>query len=323
MDDRFQPTRPPLVLIANDQEWAARSLESILGPNGYAVLRAYTGRQALDYARSALPDAVILDSRMSDLDGADVCRTLRNDPRFGNAVPVFITTSGPADRAQALAAFEAGAWEFFSEPLDGEIILRKLENYVRAKREIDRVRDESLLDQPTGLYNMRGLARRAREIAAEAVRHRNPLACVAFSTEVEVTAGEPARADDAAQVAAHLGAMFRRSGRTSDVIGRLGQNEFAIIAPATEASGARRLVERFQETLAATPLSVDGSPRTLKLRAGYYAVPDFSEAAVDAVEMLLRAATALRSTRAAGVNSTGGSIRSFDEVPAGPASPAR
>ena len=41
------PSRPPLVLIANDQEWSARSLESILGPAGYAVLRAYTGRQAL------------------------------------------------------------------------------------------------------------------------------------------------------------------------------------------------------------------------------------------------------------------------------------
>ena len=318
MDDRSQSSRPPLVLIANDQEWAARSLESILGPNGYAVLRAYTGRQALDYARSALPDAVILDSRMSDLDGADVCRMLRNDPRFGAAVPVFITTSGPADRAQALAAFEAGAWEFFSEPLDGEIILRKLENHVRAKREIDRVRDESLLDQITGLYNMRGLARRAREIAAEAVRHHNPLACVAFSTEYEVGVGDrPAGPDEAVLVASHLGAIFRRTGRTSDVIGRLGQSEFAIIAPATEARGARRLVERIQETLEATPLSVDGCPRTLKLRAGYYAVSDFSEAAVDAVEMLLRAATALRSTRTADVGAPGGSsVRAFDEVPA-------
>src|SRR5690606_7656216 len=41
----------PLVLVANDQEWSARSLESILAPNGYAVVRAHTGQQALDQAR--------------------------------------------------------------------------------------------------------------------------------------------------------------------------------------------------------------------------------------------------------------------------------
>ena len=41
-------SRPLLVLIANDQEWSARSLETILGPHGYAVVRTYNGRQTLD-----------------------------------------------------------------------------------------------------------------------------------------------------------------------------------------------------------------------------------------------------------------------------------
>ena len=67
----------PLVLIANDQEWAARSLETLLGPNGYAVLRAYNGRQAVEMARSVQPDVVIVDLRLPDTDGLDVCRTLR------------------------------------------------------------------------------------------------------------------------------------------------------------------------------------------------------------------------------------------------------
>jgi PleD family two-component response regulator len=315
MDDSVMPSRPPLVLIANDQEWAARSLESILGPNGYAVLRAYTGRQALEFARTAQPDAVILDARMSDLDGVDVCRELRNDARFGLTTPIFITTAGTSDRAQTLEAYEAGAWEFFTEPLDGEVLLKKLGNYIRSKREADRIRDESLLDQITGLYNMRGLARRAREIAGEALRQHNPLACVAFATETEPPSAL-AQPDDAARVAAHMGSVFRRTGRISDVIGRLGQTEFAIIAPATEAKGVVRLVERLQESLQATPLSLAGEERTLKIRAGYCAVPDYAEASVDAVEMLLRAAAALRQTKAAEIAPGGSTIRAFDDVPA-------
>jgi len=53
--------RPSLVLIADDQEWMSRSIESILQPNGFAVLRAFTGRQCLALAERAEPDAVILN----------------------------------------------------------------------------------------------------------------------------------------------------------------------------------------------------------------------------------------------------------------------
>ena len=305
MDPSIQPSRPPLVLIANDQEWAARSLESLLGPNGYAVLRAYTGRQAIDYARSAHPDVVILDARMSDLDGVDVCRVLREDLTFSAYTPILITTAGTLDRAQTLDAYEAGAWEFFSEPLDGEVLLQKLATYVRAKRAADRVHDESLLDQLTGLYNMRGLARRAREIAAEALRQHNPLACVAFAMEGVLGDEEQPSPYEATQVATHLSAVFRRTGRTSDVMGRLGQTEFAIIAPSTEGRGAVRLVERLQATLETAPVTLNGVERTLKIRAGYCAVPDYAEAAVDAVEMLLRAAAALKHHRAGGGTAPG------------------
>jgi DNA-binding response OmpR family regulator len=168
MLDIERPARPPLVLIANDQEWAARSLETLLGPNGYAVLRAYNGRQAVELARSAQPDVVIIDLRLPDTDGLDVCRTLR--ARMVAATPIVVTTSDPSSRAQQVAAFRAGAWDFLVQPLDGDLLLYKLETFVRAKHDADALREDGLLDPSTGLYNARGLARRAREIGADAMR---------------------------------------------------------------------------------------------------------------------------------------------------------
>src|SRR5512143_3342513 len=109
MTEREPSRHPPLVLIANDQEWSARSLESILAPNGYAVLRAYTGLQALERARTARPDLVILDAQMPDIHGIEVCRQLRQDPRFSATTPILITTAGPSGRAQRLDAYKAGA----------------------------------------------------------------------------------------------------------------------------------------------------------------------------------------------------------------------
>ena len=178
-------TAAPLVLIANDQEWSARSIESILGPNGYAVVRAYTGQQALERARTSQPDIIILDAQMPDMHGFEVCRALRSDPRFSATTPIVITTSGPSGRTQRLEAYRGGAWEFLGQPLDGEALLLKLATFLQSKQQVDVLREENLLDSGTGLYNMRGLARRAREIGADALRRREALACVVFAPETE------------------------------------------------------------------------------------------------------------------------------------------
>jgi PleD family two-component response regulator len=313
MTDRDKPQRPPLVLIANDQEWSARSLESILAPNGYAVLRAYTGHQALERARTAHPDLVILDAQMPDIHGVEVCRELRSDPRFSSTTPIIITTAGPSGRTQRLEAYRAGAWEFLGQPLDGEALLLKLETFLKSKLEVDRIRDENLLDHASGLYNMRGLSRRAREIGSEAVRRRQALACVVFAPESGI---EPEVADGLALlIAEQVGRLLRESGRASDAIGRLGPAEFAVIAPATEAQGAVRMVERLGDVLERLPVSNGAADHQLRIRAGYCAVPDFAASPVDAVEMLLRATSALRHLRAESNNDR---VRAFEQLPASP-----
>ena len=307
------PAASPLVLIANDQEWSARSLESILGPNGYAVIRAYTGQQALERARTSQPDIIILDAQMPDIHGFEVCRALRSDPRFSTTTPIVITTSGPSGRTQRLEAYRAGAWEFLGQPLDGEALLLKLHTFLQSKRQVDLLREENLLDSGTGLYNMRGLARRAREIGSDAIRRREALACVVFAPETELeTVDEEAPEEELLRMSDQVGAVFRQVGRVSDAIGRLGPTEFAVIAPATGADGAVRLVNRLGEAVEATRIPVRGGERSVRVKAGYCAVPDFAESSVDAVELLLRATTALRDLRSGGEADR---IRAFEQVP--------
>jgi len=288
MADPQKSARPPLVLIANDQEWSARSLESILAPNGYAVLRAYTGQQALERARTARPDLVILDAQMPDIHGVEVCRQLRADPRFSATTPVLITTAGPSGRAQRLEAYQAGAWEFLGQPLDGESLLLKLRTFLDAKLEADQLSEDTLLDRQSGLYNMRGLSRRAREIGGEVFRRHQALACVVFSADLP--------ADTQSDLSDRISRMLLEQGRTSDAIGRLGDHEFAVIAPGTEARGVLLLVERLERVLS----GLAGAGGQLPLRAGYCAVPDYTTSAIDAVEMLLRATSTLRQLRADG-----------------------
>jgi diguanylate cyclase (GGDEF)-like protein len=249
---------------------------------------------------------------MPDMHGFDVCRALRNDPRFSATTPIVITTSGPSGRTQRLEAYRAGAWEFLGQPLDGEALLLKLGTFLQSKQQVDVLREENLLDSGTGLYNMRGLARRAREIGADAVRRREALACVVFAPEAEQEGGEEAADEELVRLSDQVGAVFRQVGRGSDAIGRLGPVEFAVIAPATGSEGAVRLVDRLGGAVEATRIPVRGGERSVRIRAGYCAVPDFAESPVDAAELLLRATTALRDLRRGG---EGERIRSFEQVP--------
>ncbi|MGQ0764526.1 MAG: GGDEF domain-containing response regulator [Gemmatimonadota bacterium] len=292
----FDP--PPLALIANDQEWAARSLESVLGPQGFATVRAFTGRQALDFLRNSRADAVILDVGLPDLSGIEVCRILSETPSH-RGLPIILLTSGVPTRAQKLDAFRAGAWELLSEPLDVEALVLKLELYVRAKRESDRLVDSGLLDSATGLYNSRGLAMRAREIGADAARRHGALSCIAFSLSVDgpTPSGGVAGIDVEAALVQRLGEVCRQSARRSDAIGRLGRAELVIITPGTDGEGARRIAERVRLLAESTPVTLGAQSQNVRLTTGIVTIPDFSESPADAVSVVLRAASELRSAR--------------------------
>jgi diguanylate cyclase (GGDEF)-like protein len=295
---------PPLVLLANDQEWSSRSLESVLGPRGFATVRAFTGRQALELVRTTRADAVVIDVGLPDISGLDVCRLLREEPAFQTGTPIILLTSGTPTRAQRLEAYSAGAWELLSEPYDIDALMLKLDLFVRAKREADRTLESGLLDPATGVYNARGLARRAREIGADAARRRAGLACVAFAARAEGPDANEASVDVDSLVVARLSEVCRQAARVSDAVGRLGRSEVVIIAPSTDAAGAERIVARVRSLVEATPLRHGDRTSSLKVIAGFTAVSDFSTSSSDVVSLLLRAASELRLGRATAENGT-------------------
>lgn len=289
-------SRPPLVLIANDQEWSARSLESVLGPHGYAALRVTTSDRALELAPITQPDAIILDMGLPELGGRAVCERLRQDSRIALNVPIILTTAAVASRTERLDAYAAGAWELCAEPLDVEVLLLKLDAFVQAKLAADRIREETLVDDETGLYNARGLARRAREIGGEAVRRSDALACVAFSTVPEPMSAIGTPTGDR-EIAETVSRVCQLSARLSDAVGRIGPNEYAIIAPGAGEDGAERIVSRLRASLESTPFRIQEREQRLKIATSVAAVTNLAESAVDAMELLYRATTSLRQTR--------------------------
>ena len=291
--------RPPVALVVSEHEWSTLSLESVLGPNGYAVLRAYNGRQALERVQTISPDVVFIDSRLPDMEGVQLCRALRQHANLSLSAPILLVTAEHVNRQHQLGALRAGAWEYVRLPTDAEELLLRLESYIKGKFEADRAREESLLDQSTGLYSTRGVLKRARELASEASRHGRPLACIVFAPEM-VDDAIVADGDLAQALVQELVSVFRSGSRISDAIGRLGPRDFVLLAPETDNGGARRLAQRITDAIEAMNAARAPDTAPVRVRIGCYAVDDFREAAIEPVELLTRATLALRQAAGGG-----------------------
>lgn len=307
MTDSAPLRRPPLTLVVNSHEWHLRSLESILGPHGYAVLRAYNGKQAVERAISAHPDLIIIDADLPDRDGLEVCRELRALPNVSAYTPILITSAGQQSRQKRIEALRAGAWDFIGASFDGEELPLRLDAFVRAKQETDRIREESLLDDLTGLYNLRGLARRARELGSSAFRQREAFACLVIAPLRGDAPDNASTEEWETATLTRLAKVLLRLGRTSDAIGTLGPGEFAIVAQGTDPAGA----EKFAERLASAASELFGS-EGIQLAVGYDAVPNYNDAPIDPSDMLTRATAAMRASRTVSATTRRSSIRRFE-----------
>jgi DNA-binding response OmpR family regulator len=114
------------ILLVDDEENLVWAVRHSLSDEGYEVLAAYDGLEALAVARRHRPDLLILDIVMPGLDGLQVCRRLRRDPTLA-AVPILFLTERSAIE-DLIAGFEGGGDDYLVKPFD----LRELRARIRA-----------------------------------------------------------------------------------------------------------------------------------------------------------------------------------------------
>ena len=141
-------------------------------PRGYEVVSASDGRQALEVARSAKPDLVLLDVVMPELDGFEVCRQLR--AREDTAVlPVIMLTA--SEGTEKTKAIDAGADDFIPKPFNHDELLARVRSLLRIKRyhdeiaELNRTLEERVQTQLQELDRMQQLQRFLSPQLAEAI----------------------------------------------------------------------------------------------------------------------------------------------------------
>jgi len=161
-----QLTPRPSVLIVDDLPNNVRLLSIMLTEKGYQVRKAINGQMALNTVRSLIPDLILLDINMPDLNGYQVCEQLKADEKTREIPVIFI--SALDDVFDKVKAFQVGGVDYISKPFQGEEVMARIENQLTICRQKKQLQNEIKERQKT---------EETLEIYLHAVSHdlRNPV----------------------------------------------------------------------------------------------------------------------------------------------------
>jgi len=215
------------LLITEDDVDISNMLKIYFSGLGYDVDVAMRGSDALEKTRQVLPHLIVLDIMLPDIDGYEVCRTLRTNTRTSHIPVIFLTQKD--ERSDRLQGLELGADDYITKPFDIEELKLRVQGAIR------RSERESLTDPRSGLPAGRLIEEQLRKIIRESgwayldIRINN---FEPFKDVYGFVAG-----DDVLRFTGMLiGETLDELGTLSDFIGHAGGDNFIVITTETAAS---------------------------------------------------------------------------------------
>ncbi len=251
----------PLVLIVDDDQSVLDHIEKLLSREGYGVVLAKNGKEALSRVRDARPDLVLLDVVMPGIDGLEVCRILKAR-RNASFLPVIILTA-KKDMESRVEGLKLGADDYLSKPPDPRELLARIEALLRIKKLQDRIanslqemEDQSLTDGLTGLYNARYLDNRLRDEFKRAERYSEPLSCIVIDIDdfEQLVQDHGREVSDGALT--EVAEILRDGIREFDVAVRNGEQRFVILLPRTHFTGSLSVATRIWQQVQGHPFRI-------------------------------------------------------------------
>ncbi|MEW6313826.1 MAG: diguanylate cyclase [Pseudomonadota bacterium] len=256
------------MLVVDDDATMLIMLKATLGKAGYTVFTAKNGREAMERVLEVQPHIVITDWMMPEMDGVAFCKELRTT-KIGRGIYVLILT-GLEDESRLVEAFEAGVDDYVLKPLNQRVLsarLRAGQRVIALQREVERDREEirqfaaelavanrrlqeaATMDFLTGLPNRRFAMGRIEQEWAMSSRSGRPLSCMLIDIDHFKQVNDTHGHDVGDAALQHVANTLKQHGRTSDVVCRLGGEEFLVICPDTDMAAAMQAAERLRQAM--------------------------------------------------------------------------
>ena len=117
------------ILVVDDEKRIVEIVQAYLERDGYRVIVAFDGKSAIDLARKAQPDLVVLDLMLPQIDGWDVCRVLRKE----SEIPIIMLTARD-DTTDKIVGLELGADDYVTKPFDPKELVARVRGSTKTVR---------------------------------------------------------------------------------------------------------------------------------------------------------------------------------------------
>ncbi len=260
------------ILVATDSVVDQRMLEKKLTNGGHHVTIAKDGKQALELALTTNPQLILTDWVMPEMDGLELCRTLRQSDLAGRC-HILIMTSNDSKK-ELEEGFEAGIDDYLVKPLNHRILAAKVRSASRViklqvqseqdKKEIEshlktmgrqqrklqkmfeQVQRLSLEDQLTQLPNRRAGLARLEKVWAESKRNNSPMLVMILDIDKFKNVNDTYGHDAGDVVLRTTAAVMRNTMREYDIVSRFGGEEFLVVCPGADVEVAKDLGNRIR-----------------------------------------------------------------------------
>lgn len=138
MNSTLSPTRSR-VLIVDDIPKNLQVVGAMLRSDGYELMAATSGAQALEGVRMQVPDLILLDLMMPEMDGLEVCRRFKADPAVRSVPIIFLTASNEMEHL--VQGFEAGAVDYITKPFNAPELLARVRTHLELRHARERLKE--------------------------------------------------------------------------------------------------------------------------------------------------------------------------------------
>lgn len=131
------------ILVVDDEEDILELIRYNLEKEGYKATCVASGEAAIQAARADLPDLMILDLMLPGIDGLDVCRVLKNDPKTKNVMIIMLSAKG--EEADVVSGLEIGADDYITKPFSPRVLLARIKSALRKQRASGRAEADAVI----------------------------------------------------------------------------------------------------------------------------------------------------------------------------------
>ncbi len=282
------------VLVVDDEAINGQVLLNYLGIKKLGAEFVPSGRLALERVKTGTYDLVLLDIMMPRMSGYEVCRKLRETYTTFELPIIFLTAKNqPGD---IVTAFEVGGNDYIVKPVDKTELSAKIDIHLSLKDAAAKAIENARLaniDPLTGLYNRRYFMDFGKREFETAKRKKGKLSVIMIDIDYFKEVNDRYGHDTGDRVLKKVSAVIRKNLRATDIPGRYGGDEFMIILPGADLTGAVPVADKIRTIFEKKAFAVKGCGRlklTLSLGVGHYAqsIKSFDEMVKKADEMLYK-----------------------------------